>query len=784
MNALPIDPLLPEIVEAVRQNPVTLLEAEPGAGKTTRVPAALMDAGLGQVYVLEPRRLATRMAARRVAQERGEPIGKTIGYQIRFEDVSSAQTRLWYCTEGVLTRKLLSGDALKHARVVVLDEFHERHLETDLALALLRNLQTRRSDLRLILMSATLSGADLSSKFPRAPLLRAPGRVFPVSVQYTPHSGASLEEQAASAIAKALEQTTGHVLVFLPGAAEIRKTITACLPLARKFNAKVLPLHGELSVEEQDAAVAPSPQRKIICSTNVAESSLTIEGVSAVVDSGLARILTHSPWSGISRVQVEKISQSSALQRAGRAGRTGPGLAIRLYPESDFVRRPAHLAPEILRADLAQITLQLEQNGLGWNALHWLDEPPLELREHAEKLLQMIGATGEVGRVLARLPVHPRLARLAYDATLRGVARAGAELAARLSEGRLRLDENQRGNHLSDVDALLATPLSFESRRLMEQILAELPRKHFASGPNALDKSIALAFPDRIARKRGETLLLANGASARLDPQSAVSSEFLVAMEVEQRGTGPSLVRIANPVQPDWLLDLFPDQISLSEEMTWNRESERVEQVNSICYQRLVIDDSRGAPADAEAASGLLAAKAREALERFVDRDALDALLKRLRFAAANGVALPREPEMLDRALRSLCSGIGSFRDLQTAARDNALLTVLEANLPMAAVERIAPSHVRLPSGRRAKIEYHDDRPPSVASRLQDFFGMAESPAVAGGAVPLVVELLAPNHRPVQVTRDLASFWKGLYPQVRKELSRRYPRHAWPENPV
>ncbi|HEY3458306.1 MAG TPA: helicase-related protein, partial [Bryobacteraceae bacterium] len=337
VQSLPIDPLVPEILRCIERNTLTLLQAEPGAGKTTRVPPALLAAGFEQVYVLEPRRLAARMAAHRVAQEMVEPIGQTVGYQVRFEQVGGANTKLWYLTEGVLTQKLLGGENLPENSVVILDEFHERHIETDLALALLRDRQAR-----LLIMSATLGD------FHGAPLIRAPGKLFPVKVEYRPYSAAPLEEQAALAVADALVQTKKHILVFLPGAAEIRNTIAACEPAARQAGAQVLPLHGDLSPEQQDLAVMASDVRKIICSTNVAESSVTIDGVEAVIDSGLARVLSYSPWNGLSRLRVEKISQSSAVQRAGRAGRTGPGLAIRLFPQSDFVRRPEHIAPEIL----------------------------------------------------------------------------------------------------------------------------------------------------------------------------------------------------------------------------------------------------------------------------------------------------------------------------------------------------------------------------------------------------------------------------------------------------
>ncbi|HEY1215353.1 MAG TPA: helicase-related protein, partial [Bryobacteraceae bacterium] len=447
---LPIDSLLPEIVDLVAHNPVTLLKAEPGAGKTTRVPAALLAAGLGDVYVLEPRRLATRMAARRVAEEFGEPVGRTVGYQVRFEEVSSPQTKLWYLTEGVLTRKLLSDNGLRNAKVVVLDEFHERHVETDLALALLRKRQTSRGDLRLLIMSATLASDELVSKLGGVPMITAPGRVFPVSVRYTPPSAAPLEVEVAAAVSKVLAETRQHILVFLPGAAEIRKAITACEPAARQHGAKLLPLHGDLSPAEQDEAVARSAQRKIICSTNVAESSVTIDGVEAVVDSGLARVMTHSPWSGISRLQVERISKSSAIQRAGRAGRTGPGIAIRLYSESDFVRRPDQTAPEITRADLSQLLLQLSASGLRWEDLTWLDMPKPEMLEHSRALLMQLGAwdsTGTVsstGKLMAKLPVHPRLGRFVLAAAELGAAEQACEVAAWLSEGRIRLDDYAR----------------------------------------------------------------------------------------------------------------------------------------------------------------------------------------------------------------------------------------------------------------------------------------------------------------------------------------------------
>ncbi len=780
---LPIDPLLAEIVEAIRRSHITLLQAEPGAGKTTRVPVAALAAGLGPVFVLEPRRLAARMAAKRVADELGERLGETVGYRVRFEDVSGPRTKLWYLTEGVLTRRLVADREFSEARLVVLDEFHERHLETDLALALLRDLQKSRGDLRLLLMSATLRD-DLGDELGNPPLIKAPGKLFPVSVRYTPHSSAQLEEQVASAVTKVVAETKGHTLVFLPGAAEIRKALGACEPVARKVGARLFSLHGDLTAEEQDQAVSPSSTRKIICSTNVAESSVTIEGVEAVVDSGLARVLTHSPWSGLSRLNVEKVSQSSAIQRAGRAGRTSAGIAIRLFPESDFVRRPYDLPPEILRADLSSTLLMLSAQGVDWEQLAWLDQPSAEQLKHARQLLiglQAIDANGKVtraGRQMATWPLHPRLARFVAAASEMGAKREACDLAARLSEGRLRLDTH---SHASDIEALLAADLPFNARRLRQQLLDQVrvPARG-ASDSHAIEKALLLAFPDRVARKQGERFLLANGKVAQRDRASFVQGDYAVAIEVDERDGQTPVVRVASAIEPDWLLDFFPDSIETREELAWNREAERVEQRNQLRYEQLVIDESTGPALDTEAAAELLAQKALEAgSQRFADAEELAGFLRRVEFARSH-LKETFPMDLVSAAVRQLAQGCSSFVDM----RAGNLLSVLQTLVPMRQIDEVAPTHVHLPSGRRARIEYHDGRPPSVASRLQDFFGMKQTPTVARGAVALVVQLLAPNQRPVQVTTDLVSFWKSLYPQVRKELSRRYPKHSWPENPA
>ena len=783
-----VDSLVPEIIESLKVNTLVLLKASPGAGKTTRVPAALLKAGYEQIYVLEPRRLAARMAARRVAEECAEQPGNTVGYQVRFEEVGTRNTKLWYLTEGIITRKLLRDSHLPGVKIVILDEFHERHLETDLALTLLLRLQQRRPDLKLLIMSATLAAENIRAELGNPPLIQSAGRAFPVSISYTPHSAAPLEEQVAAAVGIALKKTQKDVLVFLPGAAEIRRSMQACEAIARPFNATVCALHGDLSPDEQDRAVKPSPQRKIICSTNVAESSITIEGVEAVIDSGLARVLTHSSWSGLSQLRVEKISQASIIQRSGRAGRTGPGIAIRLFPESDFIRRPAHIAPEIIRADFTPTLLQLIANKIPRQELTWLTPPTPENVRHAHELLLLLRAVDENGAItsigvqMSRLPLHPRLARFMIAAAEHGIAREAADVAARLSEIRA---------SAGDLEGLLALEPTYAVRQLRQQILqvnkqAVKNVPHSSPDPYAIEKSLLLAYPDRAARKRGETLLLANGGAAKLDRQSHVTGEFLLALEIDDRSDQAfALVRFAAHIEPDWLLDAFPDEIQTAEELTWNRELDRVEQRNLMRYRQLILDESTSTPRNSPEAAKMLVAKALESgIERFTDAETLAQFMLRLRFAAEHMPDFEMPPDLFERALKELATGLVSFAELRNAARDNAFINLLESHLPMRTVDQVAPSHVSLPSGRRAKIEYHDGRAPSVSSRLQDFFGMKTSPTVARGAVPLVVQLLAPNHRPVQVTTDLVSFWKNLYPQVRRELSRRYPRHSWPETPV
>jgi ATP-dependent RNA helicase HrpB len=756
---LPIDSLLPRILETPGN---LVIEAPPGAGKTTRVPPALLVRERSDVLVLEPRRLAARLAARRVASELGERAGETVGYQVRFEDVSGPRTRLRFLTEGVLTRRLLSDPTLAGVGTVILDEFHERHLETDLALALLKRLQkTARPDLRLIVMSATLAAGPIAEYLGGCPILRSEGKLYELAMEYTPHSPAPLEEQVAAALQRLVKiGLTGDVLVFLPGAAEIRRAARALEPLASRSGLLVLPLHGDLSAAEQDRAVSPADRSKVILSTNVAESSVTIEGVTAVIDSGLARVAADSPWTGLPSVEVRRISQASATQRAGRAGRTAPGRVIRLYSAQDFHRRPAADVPEILRRELSQMVLQLRAMGIA--QLQWLDQPPEAAFSAANALLDRLGATPE----MADLPLPPRLSKLVLEAKRRGVPEKGCAVAAVLSAG-------ERG--ASDLLALAESDWQPQTRRVFDQLRKRITFGHSGrdsrnSGDDAaILQSILAAFPDRVARHRGarananndDELLLSSGGSARFPN---CRWEFLVAVDIEERREhGMPLVRLAAPIEPEWLLERATERITLE----WNRTAERVDQVTALLYDQLVIEETRAPATPGEEASRLLAQKALEAgIGRFADPDAVEQVRSR---AAFGGITID-----LEAALTALCEGRTTFKQLEAS-------DILAAIRP-ARISQAAPDRIKLPGGREVKVHYESGKPPWIESRLQDFFGMRESPKIGGA--PVAVHLLAPNHRPVQVTSDLAGFWERLYPQVRKELARRYPKHKWPEKPV
>ncbi len=828
--SLPIDAVLHEIRDAVARAGALVLEAPPGAGKTTRVPPTLLDdlEDRGEVLVLEPRRIAARMAARRVAEERGEKVGETIGYTVRFEEARSARTRLSFVTEGVLTRRLLGDPSLRGVSAVVLDEFHERHIHTDVALALLARLRkTARPDLKLVVMSATLDAAPVA-EFLRAPIVRAQGRPFDVQIAHEDKpDDRPLELRVASAVRRAMtDAEDGHVLVFLPGAGEIRQAIEACAPIGEKLGALVLPLHGDMPADEQDRAVLPSARRKIILSTNVAESSLTIEDVVCVVDSGLVRRATHSPYSGLPALRVEKASRASCVQRSGRAGRTREGRAYRLYSRHDFESRPEQETPELLRADLAQTVLELRSAGV--HDLSWLDAPPEKALGAAEELLGRLHAVDssgvtDTGRAMLRLPVHPRLARIVVEAERRGVLDDGLLVAALLGERDIRLAARvrpgpaaraakervrradlptERSDVLAMVDAFRdversklspgaarAAGLDLGVVRRVDLALKQL-RRATRSDPDQSGRhdqllvAILAGYIDRVAKRlSGRSLAIAGGGKAELAETSVVrDAPLMVAVDAEQRGTSV-LVRVASAIEPEQLVELAPERVGEESAIEWSASAERAERVSRVRYDGLAIEETRAKAGGPEASRLLFEAARERPAAVFSQDDELDGLRQRARFAHSIDAAVPElDDGAIERVLRECCDGRASFAEL----RESSLLDWVRASLGAgaAAIDRLAPVRLTLPSGRAARVHYEPGKDPYVASRLQDFFGLRDTPRVGGGKVPLVLHLLAPNQRAVQVTSDLGGFWTRHYPAVRRELMRKYPKHAWPEDPL
>jgi len=748
-----------------------VLVAEPGSGKTTRVPPALLGSVSGEVVVLEPRRIAARLAARRVAWELGEPVGETVGYQIRFEEALGPRTRLRFVTEGILTRRLLSDPSLKGVSAVVLDEFHERHLESDLALALLKRLQRTRPDLRIVVLSATLDAEPVAKYLDGCPIVRSEGKLFDLAIKHLPYSPEPLEAQVRSAVELLIDMGhSGDILTFLPGSAEIHRAMRACDAVARRAGLLVLPLHGSLSPKEQDRALAPAPKQKLILATNVAESSITVEGVTAVIDSGLARFASYSAWSGLPTLHVSRVSKASAKQRAGRAGRTAPGSVLRLYTEEDYSRRPDHDAPEILRSDLSQLCLSLRAMHIAnVNDVAWLNAPAAAAVERAESLLDRLGARGAMAQRLARYPLPPRLSRILEEAVERGVGADGCVAVALLGSG-VRVDKSD-----------LLTAMDVEPDPRVQQHIGQLRRIARTSGKSkhdddALLMSVLSGFPDRVARLRaGREVMMSTGASAELAGEPP-RYKFMVAVDAEDRKEKPlPLIRMTARIEPEWLIDLFSESVKEQSKLVWNHEAERVDAVTALLYDELVIQESRGAVPDAQAAAALLAQKALEAgVERFVDMDTLNEFRARVEFAGF-------EAPDISQVLRELCLGLRSFAELKKAAAD--LVSLLERKMGGRKFYELAPTSVRLQKGRQTKVHYERGKPPWIASRLQDFFGMRDTPRIGPERTPVVIHLLAPNQRAVQTTSDLAGFWERLYPEVRRELMRRYPKHAWPERP-
>jgi ATP-dependent helicase HrpB len=834
---LPIDPVLPELTAALQKQPCAVLRAPTGAGKTTRVPPALLDAGLadrGRILILEPRRLAARAAARRMATERGGRVGEEVGYHVRFDRQCGLGTRILAVTPGILLRQLQDDPFLETVSAILFDEFHERSLDNDLALGMIRLVQqTVRPDLRLVVMSATLAVETISAYLGGCPVVQSEGRLYPVEVLHAPRPADQPWPVAvARAVGQTLERTEGDLLVFLPGMAEIRQTMRQLDALARERDLAVLPLHGELPPEQQDAALLPQVRRKVVLATNVAETSVTVEGVSGVVDTGLARLLVFDPRVGLDRLQLAPISRASADQRAGRAGRTRPGVCVRLWSAASHCGRPEQTEPEIRRVDLAGAVLQLlclgETDVLRFP---WLESPRPATVEQAFALLRRLGAVGEhgttdLGRAMVRLPVHPRLARLLIEGRRRGHSEKAALAAALLAERDPFARDTERphaeaprtptrSDVLDRVDALEAFErsgqpgsacgtLNRSAARFVLHARDQLVRalRHDlkgtgrcavrvgppeAEGDEAVLHALLVAFPDRVARRRepgGRRGVMVGGRGVRLAPSSGVVEPELFLCIDADAGQTEALVRQASAVQRDWLP---PEQMSDAVEVTFDPQTERVVARKRLRFDDLLIEETQAALPAGEETARVLAVAAAEHLERVLPAEDTPAGMFRTRARCLRQWMPELQLPALDEAdlremLPWLCHGCRSFDDLRRADWLQALRGRLTA-AQNRAVESEAPERLAVPSGSRIALRYQEGRPPVLAVRIQEVFGLRQTPRVAAGRVPVLLHLLAPNHRPQQVTDDLASFWANTYPVVRKELRARYPKHAWPEDP-
>ncbi|MFL5577001.1 MAG: ATP-dependent helicase HrpB [Gemmatimonadaceae bacterium] len=833
MPPLPIEQVLPELRAALRARPSAVLQAPPGAGKTTRVPLALLDepwlAGR-KTLLLEPRRLAARAAARRMADTLGERVGETVGHRVRMDTRVGPATRVEVVTEGVLTRLVLDDPALEDVGLVIFDEFHERNLVSDLGLALcLQSRELLRDDLRILVMSATLDGAPVAALLGDpaagpAPLVTSEGRSFPVETRYADRRpDGRVEPAVAATVRAALARDAGDVLVFLPGAAEIRRA--ASLLGDAGPGVRVAPLYGNLPQREQDAALAPAAagERKVVLATSIAETSLTIDGVRVVVDAGLSRVPRFSPRSGMTRLETVRVSRAAADQRRGRAGRQAPGVAYRLWPEHEQHHLVPHDAPEILETDLAPLALDLAAAGVSDPAeLRWLDPPPAAAFAHARELLAQLGALGPDGRITPRgrrmsdFGLHPRLSHMLLEGESSGMGALACDLAALLGERdvlrpaapgapppdadlRLRLELLRAGGaapahlHGALVDRDALQRVRAQAAQWRRELGAPASRGAAAADDvEACGILLAYAYPDRVAQRRpgqGARFLLRNGLGAALaEGQALAAAPYLVAAELDGRRP-ESRIYLAAPVALDDLEAHLGDQIERERVVAWDADARGVMARERERLGAIVLRDAPlRNPDPALVAAAILDGVAREGLGVLPWSDAARRLQQRILFARQVD---PRWPDVSDAALAAttaewLAPHLDGVRRRDDLARLDlaAILLELVGWERRAALDELAPTHVVVPSGSRLPIDYADPAAPVLAVRLQEMFGLADTPRVGRGAVPLTLHLLSPAHRPVQVTRDLAGFWRGSYFEVRKELRGRYPKHHWPDDPL
>ena len=814
---LPIDAVLGELAGTLARRNVAVLVAPPGAGKTTRVPLVLAGepwAAEKKILVLEPRRLAARAAAERMAKTLGERVGDTVGYRVRFGSKVSRRTRIEVVTEGVFTRLILDDPGLDGVAAVLFDEFHERSLDADLGLALTRDAQEGlREDLRILVMSATIDGARIARALGDAPVVASEGRAFPIETRYVGRDSAKpIEAQVAEAILRALRADAGSILAFLPGAAEIRRTETRLREAIADPAVGIYPLFGALDAGVQDEAISPAPagHRKVVLATSIAETSITIEGARVVIDSGLARVPRYEPDVGLTRLETVRVSRAAADQRRGRAGRVEPGICYRLWDEPQTAALAPYGQPEILAADLSTLVLDLAQWGVADpGKLVFLDAPPAAALTEAKSLLADLRAIDRDGRITAEgkalnaLPLPPRLARMVIDASREGAARAAAEIAAMLSErglGGNDVDLEHRLDGLRRDRSPRGEETKRMARRWAESAAATLPQtagSEPASGPRsdgALSTGaiLALAYPERIAKNRGGgtgAFLLANGRGANIDPASPLARVPFLSVAEIIGSAAQGRITLAAAIGLADIEARFADRIVTREEITVDPgtlalRGRRARRLGAIALGEqavpVVPDESTGTRlAQAIAAAGLDRLPWTKALRQWRDRV--------LFLRAAEG---EEWPDLSDDALASsadewlapLFADKTGLAGLGADEFEAALLGLLPHPLRRR-LEAEAPTHFDAPSGSRVPIEYEPEGP-KLAIRVQELFGLDRHPSVARGRVPLVIELLSPAHRPVQVTRDLPNFWRGSYAAVRADLRGRYPRHPWPEDPL
>ncbi|HEY6457713.1 MAG TPA: ATP-dependent helicase HrpB [Steroidobacteraceae bacterium] len=837
-SGLPIETVLAELTAKLASAAAVVLQAPPGAGKSTVVPLVLLESGWlrgRRILMLEPRRLAARAVAARMARTLGEEVGRTVGHRMRMDTRVSRDTRIEVVTEGVLTRMLQQDAALEGVGLVIFDEFHERSLQADLGLALTLDAQANLApDLKLLVMSATLDTEAIANRLGNAPVVQSQGRSFPVTTHYAASAapllpgpfvpnGATLETLLTRIVRRALLEEGGDVLVFLPGAREIRRVQSQLQNGALPAGTRVLPLYGELRPEEQDAALAraASGTRKVVLATNIAETSLTIDGIRIVVDSGLERRAVFDPVTGMGRLETTRISRASAEQRQGRAGRLEPGVCYRAWSEGAQRSLAAFSTPEILQTDLAGLALELAAWGANdAGSLIWLDPPPAATLASARDLLGRLDALDAKGRVsahgreMARLPLHPRLAHMLLVARQLRCLPLAADLAALLSERDLLRVAGAAGD--ADIRSRLTLlhgetePVGVEhgalqrARRLSRDLLrqsgnagATSPAPAGAADAGMEGVLLAMAYPDRIARKRAggdNRFVLANGRGAQFaQPQTLSQREFIVAIDADDRDRD-ARITLAAPLSREDLEEHFSAHLRMTDEVHWDDREQIVvaRRVTRLFELEIAERPLREVPAEA-AGAAMLEGISKLGLECLPWNDESRDLQARMEFVRAHApAAVTADWPAVDEAtlgadpgswLGPWLAGVTRLQHLARLSMTEILKSLLGREQQLR-LEELAPTHFTVPTGSRIRIDYRDELAPVIAVRLQEVFGVLASPRLAGGRVPVTFKLLSPAQRPVQITRDLASFWRGSYADVRKDLRGRYPRHYWPEDPA